>query len=269
MVPVRLPVEEHASWAEDQGRGLAARFGGDKVQNIDRVMRLPGPLDLPDAGKQARGREPALVSRCRVQRENLHARGASRMDPACRCKAKTSSSSTDRPDKDEEIAALQDTLPMAEIRAAKKFEDLPTELQQKLHDACDHDPELAALWGGEPEGLMGDDATGSGWRASLGMRLCVHDFTAVEYARLLWIWAHAVKDEKERDYKITSREVARIWIRLAIPFRGLPVEEGVRRRQRHDQHGEARRDWWRWSWRRRCWYRRCWYRRRRWCWCRR
>ena len=32
---------ETVAWAEGQGRALKAEFGGDAVQNIDRIMRVP------------------------------------------------------------------------------------------------------------------------------------------------------------------------------------------------------------------------------------
>ncbi|MEH3037869.1 MAG: AAA family ATPase [Sphingomonas adhaesiva] len=42
--------------------GLRDRFGGDACWNIDRVMRLPGTVNYPDARKRARGRAPALAT---------------------------------------------------------------------------------------------------------------------------------------------------------------------------------------------------------------
>ena len=51
--------------AEDAKRfnvELETRFGADNCHNIDRIMRLPGTVNWPDAGKIKKGREPALAT---------------------------------------------------------------------------------------------------------------------------------------------------------------------------------------------------------------
>jgi hypothetical protein len=42
-------------------RQLAADLGGDNCHNIDRVMRLPGTINLPNAKKRKVGRVPMLA----------------------------------------------------------------------------------------------------------------------------------------------------------------------------------------------------------------
>lgn len=46
---------------EALNRALSAQFCGDAVANIDRLMRLPGTVNYPNAKKCARGRLPALA----------------------------------------------------------------------------------------------------------------------------------------------------------------------------------------------------------------
>ncbi len=43
-------------------RAVRDRFGGDNVQNIDRVMRVPGTVNWPNEAKKARGCTPRLSS---------------------------------------------------------------------------------------------------------------------------------------------------------------------------------------------------------------
>ncbi len=46
---------------EDRNRGIEKALGGDHCFNIDRIMRLPGTLNLPDKKKRAKGRVKALA----------------------------------------------------------------------------------------------------------------------------------------------------------------------------------------------------------------
>jgi hypothetical protein len=46
---------------EELNRNVAARLGGDHCHNIDRLMRLPGTLNYPNAKKLASGRVVSLA----------------------------------------------------------------------------------------------------------------------------------------------------------------------------------------------------------------
>ncbi len=54
---------------------IAQTLGGDHCHNIDRIMRLPGTINLPDAAKQARGRVPALARVVEADWERRYALG--------------------------------------------------------------------------------------------------------------------------------------------------------------------------------------------------
>jgi len=57
----KVPIngEKQRRWAERQGKVLAQKFSADATQNIDRIMRLLGTLNIPTAAKLARGRVKA------------------------------------------------------------------------------------------------------------------------------------------------------------------------------------------------------------------
>lgn len=42
-------------------KAIAAALGGDNCHNIDRIMRLPGTINVPNAKKRAKGRTPTLA----------------------------------------------------------------------------------------------------------------------------------------------------------------------------------------------------------------
>ena len=46
---------------ESYNRQIAADLGGDDTFNVDRILRLPGTVNVPDARKRARGRVPTLA----------------------------------------------------------------------------------------------------------------------------------------------------------------------------------------------------------------
>lgn len=52
---------ENVMKAEALGRGLAEQYGTDHVQNIDRIMRIPFTVNIPDERKRKAGRTKALA----------------------------------------------------------------------------------------------------------------------------------------------------------------------------------------------------------------
>ena len=42
---------------------LELLFGGDNCHNVDRILRLPGTINIPDAKKLKKGRKPTRKKR--------------------------------------------------------------------------------------------------------------------------------------------------------------------------------------------------------------
>jgi hypothetical protein len=59
-----IPINGEAAAYEDAKRynqQLEVLFGGDNCHNIDRIMRLPGTINVPDERKRKKGRQPELA----------------------------------------------------------------------------------------------------------------------------------------------------------------------------------------------------------------
>jgi hypothetical protein len=54
------PTDENIRRVEMLGKRIAGMLGGDDVQNIDRILRLPFTVNYPSAGKRAAGRDECL-----------------------------------------------------------------------------------------------------------------------------------------------------------------------------------------------------------------
>lgn len=51
---------------------LELRFGADNCHNVDRIMRLPGTINLPDEKKRKKGRKPALATLIEFHGERVY-----------------------------------------------------------------------------------------------------------------------------------------------------------------------------------------------------
>ena len=67
-----VPINGNAAALERYSRALAELLGGDHCWNIDRIMRLPGTVNLPDAKKRAASRVPVVARLVQFDAERLY-----------------------------------------------------------------------------------------------------------------------------------------------------------------------------------------------------
>lgn len=210
----KLPAEEWTSAFEDQGRGVASELGGDKVQNIDRVMRLPGTINIPTPAKLARGRVTRVV-------EILHQNDVSYTLSAIAGRYTPQLAGATSSDLSEEIVATMNEVDLSVVQDAASYDRLPPSLRAKFDVARDLDRKLATLW--ETGAHGGNDKTASGSRMALAGRLKkLGSFDVNEFGQLLWVWDYALKHGDDAQAKLSEREIARTWVRSKPP---LPKDE--------------------------------------------
>ncbi|MEW9838008.1 AAA family ATPase [Mesorhizobium marinum] len=198
--------EQFRDWAEGQGRALAALVEGDAVQNIDRLMRLPGTLNVPTPAKVAKGRvkRRSSVIANYPDRTYSSAQLSSAFPPI--------SAPTSTTDIAGEVAATFETIDMGEVESCDSYDELPADLRERLEAALRDRRKLSALWHGDASALLGADRTSSAWRAALAAHLsAVEGFDAQDYANLVWVW-----DQADRA-KIDLRQLARDWAKYGAP----------------------------------------------------
>lgn len=200
----KLPVADWANWAEALGRGIARKIGGDAVQNIERVMRLPGTVNLPDAGKRKKGRKSSIAELIEFNQE-VHS-------PAHLEAFAPPISSADTTDQTPQIKLVADALDMDLIRDVCGYVELDADLRGRFDAHLASDEHLRRIWEGDTTALPGDDTTGSAFRAALARELRPRGYNPTEYGRLLWVWDHSTQED--RDTKLTRRTIARDWVRM-------------------------------------------------------
>lgn len=206
----KLDPAKFQPWAESQGRGLARELGGDTVQNIDRILRLPGTQNIPTPSKIAKGRamRPAKVVAADADRLYSPTSLSNAVTPVL---AASNSDNADR-----HIAAAREAIDINDVQSHSSFADLPVELQVRFDAACDAYPALRRLWNGDRSARVGDDNddTSSAWRMSLAIRLSsIEGFNAHDYARIAYVWPHIANDQHRMD----ERQLSKDWGKFGAP----------------------------------------------------
>ena len=145
---------------ESENAAIAAALGGDAVHNVDRLLRLPGTLNFPNATKLAKGRQ---VARAHVlsyggrfytddEAATLGARlerlvaGTDLVRPNGAAHAK-------RPEGAADAEALIEELRAAGAEGITDEGGLPSVLKMKLAAALTANRALAERWAGSMDGL--------------------------------------------------------------------------------------------------------------------
>lgn len=222
----KVPAADMRGWAEGQGRALAdlagsladgLSDGGDSVQNIDRMMRLPGTVNYPNQAKRDRGQPPRKAEARSDAARTYTPEAIAQWVPPVGARQGRAVTANDE-------AQVIAEIDMGEVGAVDTFSDLPAGLQWKFTEARANNPKLAALWDGDKSGI-GKDDSGSAWRFSLAVRLGpAGGFTPQELGHLLWVWPHAVTPGKTRDQSITAREIARCWLNGSEQHQRKPMD---------------------------------------------
>lgn len=206
MLAQKLDAGKDGGTIEAQNRGIAHALEGDvPAHDICRILRLPGTLNIPDAGKRAKGRTErrASVITGRGGKYTL-SEIAARYKPAAEL---------ERTDNSPAIQLLMSKIDLHAVTRAGAYGELPADLRRKFETALADSPGLRGVW--ESGRSSGENTTASAARHDLAKFLKARDFMPDEFGALLWVWEHATGSGKPRieewdDYDI-RREVARCW----------------------------------------------------------
>ena len=191
----KLPAPEFRDAAEAQGRGLALALGGDHVQDISRLLRLPGTTNLPDAGKRSVGRTKASARLRAATGERFPLSWLADIAPPVAAPPGTDKNAG------EEIAAAIAEIEAADLDGLAAESDLPA----RLVAAKEADASICGLWSGDTPPA---DASGSGYLFALAAKLhAIGGFSPVDLAQLAACWP--VTSGKNYD----ARAIARAWVR--------------------------------------------------------
>lgn len=189
------PVEatkDNVIHAESLSRGLAEQYDTDFVQNVDRIMRIPFTVNIPNEKKQKAGRTKTVA-------KIIHADS-----PAGKRYAK-----------------LDFITPSFKAEAEEKFDHVDVDMEAikkplsdaliaKLKDTLEHDQKAHDLY----YGLI-EKPSRSEYDFTLTQQLVFDGWNLQDVAHVLYHYSHG----KNKD--LTKREIIRTYNRVDRPFEGL------------------------------------------------
>jgi hypothetical protein len=211
LIPVLPPTPENVELAEGIGRSIQQRFGGDAVWNIDRIMRLPGTINVPSPDKRLQGRKPAaatvLLDESQKGGKPFTIEQLAEWAPPVAAGTKPRARAAGTPAAVPRAAARHPSINMDLVRVANTYDELPAALRKKFETLCDADPVVRELWDGKPAPRQSDES-GSGYAFALARPLkAAGNFTINEFGQLLWVYPDGPTDQG----KIDARYIVRAW----------------------------------------------------------
>ncbi len=211
---------------EAETKAIETALGAGGTHNIDRLLRLPGTLNFPNATKRAKGRG---LGRARLiyNADTLYtaeqiadlATHLTATLPADLVQLKPKPTGPSAPDKDADIAALAAELTKAGADAITTKEDLSDDLQQRLDAALKAKPHLADRWAGMVDDLTeaGRDSSRSALDMSLAAMLKGAKFNHLDAGLILCAFAHGKANGGPWAGNARLRHVARCVLRSHEP----------------------------------------------------
>lgn len=204
----KLTAREHELDVEAQGRGIAYALGGDTTQNIDRIYRLPGTINIPDSRKLAKGRIERQSTILRESDKRFDLEAIRRIYEPVQSRDIRGGGASD------EVSAAIAELDLSCVFVS--YSDLPEALRAKFNGALASNDKLRVLW--ETGQHDKPDQSASNRRFVLAQHLRrAGGYEINEYASLLWVWEHAINPGDDQDEKLSPREIARCWVHANVP----------------------------------------------------
>lgn len=182
-------------WAEAQGNALAKKYGADHTFDVNRIMRLPGTVNLPDATKRAKGRRPAPARLVAWDNEAFERDGLEFWCPPIAPSAR-------------DVAQDTVSIDVSAVEAMTGPQDWPAQVKDKLQSLMS-DPDFAALYSGNDAAIPGDDKSGSSFLFHLAAHLRRANFTPTEFGQVAYVWEPANLANKSDPI----RQITRAWAR--------------------------------------------------------
>ena len=208
-----IPADGNIERVEGIVRTIGARLGGDpSTWNIDRIMRLPGTVNVLTPDKVAQGRTPATATGLidYSSGKTFTLEQLEEWAPPSPVSSKERGGTGESNVVDLNARADADNpVDWRIVQAAKCYDDLPSDLRRAFREHCQRDAKLRVLYedGTLPPGH--NDESGSGY--SFALARCLKqagDFTPTQFGQLLWVWAHGPDHSK-----INRRAIWRDWER--------------------------------------------------------